>query len=361
MGRKGSREIVKAIFQALQGGEKSVGQIVEHADADWNAISNYLQTLEEAGVVSCRKDGRKKIYSLEVSPKGDTDSEHYFGLPLDPEKENTINFIFETARTYWQEATGSTPGKTQMQKTLARVNDELGLDLPIGWYLYGEMCVKQFDPAQQYSFEEPSNRDELDRTIRDTVETYSQTGSVHDLVLQRYEEANNELYLLKEEIKHKHLIPEAADRSEEVVSRLYHFIYSLPEIDDDEALSYINEFLSLASNLFQRKDADQIRRVDAELTETFAAVWRLIALYNYKHDMTEHYSESELELRIRPDIVSQKEEVKERLSALSDFVPAAEGPSTGGRGEALRGSATELSDEEKERRRKETEEDVFQK
>ncbi|MDE3105719.1 MAG: helix-turn-helix transcriptional regulator [Acidobacteriota bacterium] len=52
------------ILQSLSRGEKTVGQLVEDLDANQPNVSKHLQMLLEAGLVSRRKEGTSRVYSM---------------------------------------------------------------------------------------------------------------------------------------------------------------------------------------------------------------------------------------------------------------------------------------------------------
>ena len=49
----------------FRGGEMSAGDIAERFSCKWPTTSRHLRQLEESGLVSTRRDGRQRIYSLE--------------------------------------------------------------------------------------------------------------------------------------------------------------------------------------------------------------------------------------------------------------------------------------------------------
>ncbi len=62
-----------AIIYALKGGEKSAGELVEMlgtlecaCSVERTNISKHLSVLKEAGIVTCRDESLKRIYSLEL-------------------------------------------------------------------------------------------------------------------------------------------------------------------------------------------------------------------------------------------------------------------------------------------------------
>jgi DNA-binding transcriptional ArsR family regulator len=55
----------REILDALIGGEKAVGAIVNDLSLSQPQVSKHLRVLSEVGLVRCRADGRRRLYSLE--------------------------------------------------------------------------------------------------------------------------------------------------------------------------------------------------------------------------------------------------------------------------------------------------------
>src|SRR4030065_1765646 len=56
------------ILAFLRDGEKCVCEIVPHLNLIQPLVSRHLKTLKDAGIVRCRKDGAKRMYSV-VDPR----------------------------------------------------------------------------------------------------------------------------------------------------------------------------------------------------------------------------------------------------------------------------------------------------
>lgn len=56
------------IVEALAGGERSVGELVRTVDIDQSGVSRHLRILGEAGFVTMRPDGARRLYSLRAEP-----------------------------------------------------------------------------------------------------------------------------------------------------------------------------------------------------------------------------------------------------------------------------------------------------
>jgi len=55
----------REILDALIPGEKAVGAIVKDLSMSQPQVSKHLRVLSEVGLVSCRPDGRRRLYRLE--------------------------------------------------------------------------------------------------------------------------------------------------------------------------------------------------------------------------------------------------------------------------------------------------------
>jgi DNA-binding transcriptional ArsR family regulator len=58
----------RRIVEALRNGERQVSDIVEHAGIHQSGVSRHLRILDDAGFVSMRPDGQRRLYSLKPAP-----------------------------------------------------------------------------------------------------------------------------------------------------------------------------------------------------------------------------------------------------------------------------------------------------
>ena len=58
----------RRIVEALRRGEQQVGDIIEQAGVHQSGVSRHLRILGEAGFVSMRPDGQRRLYSLRPEP-----------------------------------------------------------------------------------------------------------------------------------------------------------------------------------------------------------------------------------------------------------------------------------------------------
>ena len=55
----------REILDTLAAGEKAVGEIVDGLSMSQPQVSKHLRVLSEVGLVSCRAEGRRRLYRLE--------------------------------------------------------------------------------------------------------------------------------------------------------------------------------------------------------------------------------------------------------------------------------------------------------
>lgn len=55
----------RAIFEALREGPRAVGELADPMPVSRPAVSQHLKVLTEAGLVTARADGTRRIYSLD--------------------------------------------------------------------------------------------------------------------------------------------------------------------------------------------------------------------------------------------------------------------------------------------------------
>jgi DNA-binding transcriptional ArsR family regulator len=57
----------REILDALRNGEKAVGAIVDELSISQPQVSKHLRVLSDVGLVTCRAEGRRRLYRLEPS------------------------------------------------------------------------------------------------------------------------------------------------------------------------------------------------------------------------------------------------------------------------------------------------------
>src|SRR5215211_162057 len=63
----------RTILDVLRGGERPVGELVEHLGLSQPAVSKHLRVLREAGLVEVRSDAQRRLYRIRPEPLAEID------------------------------------------------------------------------------------------------------------------------------------------------------------------------------------------------------------------------------------------------------------------------------------------------
>lgn len=63
----------RRILDAIRGGERSVGELVERVGMHQPGVSRHLRVLRDAGLVEVRRDAQRRLYRLRPAPLKELD------------------------------------------------------------------------------------------------------------------------------------------------------------------------------------------------------------------------------------------------------------------------------------------------
>ena len=323
MGRKPARELIKRILQSVTDSPKSIYEIAKDAESNWESVKEYLESLKEAGIVQETAISNKRAFSL-VARSVPKKNGNYFDLPITEKDDKLISSLFSRIREEWTKATGDVPGKVQAQKSLLRIDKLCRLNLPIGWYLFGAVCVKPYDPGFDYEYQPLGEKTE--KCVREVVEDYSKEPSAYSLKIRQYREENKALYQAKELLLS--LFTSSAfskKNASEINGLLYGIINNLPKISDKESKSLVNEYLGVVLRLVSSIPEHEVQQAKSDVLQAFNEVWKLIVLYGYSADLKPYYDANFgpgiLEKHFNLEMDLQKDGVVKHLLNLYSFIP----------------------------------------
>lgn len=336
MGSASSRELVRKIVDQLSPDPQSIQEIADKVEADRQAVTKYLEELEDAGLVKDQKKGRTRKFYISSYERKDT----YFDLPLDEEDKKVLKTLFGVITRKFREENGKTPSKLEAQKMAVKVIHDTSLELPTGRYMYGSITPLNYTPGKTYPEGPLPREDKVLEAVDAAVEKYSgrETGEVME---EQYREEGMRLHQIRQEISS--MIFEGTG-GEELQQELYRFLSHLPELDSG-AEELVVDFVAVAPDLVEGETSELV-------LEVFQKVWELVSLYVLHADLEENYEKEILEDRLGPKKAEKKDEATEAVSNLVDHFSK---DYDLGEFEELLGSAEELSEEEKEKRSKELE------
>ena len=64
----------RQILDLLREGERPAGELVDHLALSQPGVSKHLKVLREAGLVTVRADGKRRLYALRAAPLAEVDA-----------------------------------------------------------------------------------------------------------------------------------------------------------------------------------------------------------------------------------------------------------------------------------------------
>lgn len=321
MGRGSTQILIRKIVESLTNGPKSITEIAAETGLDRTSISRYLEVLKKSKFLKQEQIGAKKIWHLSSTYRSDT----YFGLPLSKEINEKIDSLYHMIRKKWKEQTKRKLLKTTAQKIIYEVIKERNLKIPTGWYIYGGVCVKP------YSYHSPYDFKGLDGSVigwvNKTAVEHSLNSFAYESKQQQYKKAKKKLYNIKEEILKLFYSKNFSKKSMYILQKKYIKFARLAPKGDEIYSEMINDYDTLIIDITKNWDDFVEDRFFAEfkqeLTCSFEALWKLTAMFNFKHDLFEggFYLQSVLDEHFKLDIAQAKEELIEICSELNDMIP----------------------------------------
>ena len=288
MVRKTRKQLVQRIIQLLETKPMTVNEISIAVGSNWDTAYKALDLLKSIGLISENGEGNKNVFKkvdgVDIQKRNDT----LLGIPISKKSEELCYYLFNKVKKRWIQKTKQEPNKTQMQKVVGEVADNVKLpyEIPRGWYLFGQMCVLEYDPKEKYHSEFKNNISGLDKEIDNAIQIYSKCGDVYEVQAEQYERKNNKLYLAKLKLK-KILCYKLDQNAKLVVSKLLHsFIMNFPEREDNkEIIELLDAYTSILNRLFLERNEDELDGLHNLIIDCFIALWELIATYNLFNDL----------------------------------------------------------------------------
>ncbi len=322
MPKNATPEVIEKVKRALDETPRSINEIAERADTDWATTQRWLEILRSLGYAHQKVVGSHPLFFV----KHLSSSRTLFDIPISQTDEKVIHFIYAKAQELWKKKTNSSLGKSHAQKIVARVNKELDLKLPVGWYLYGQVCVLPYDDAVTYESVSFSGSEKMIAAIEKAVEDFIPLTSTKKLRKYHYEENHNELYLLKEQVIECRSFSFDAEHIEKLIRILLDMIPLLPK-SNRELIQFFTDFIGetmdvkkTVSSAEHSFDAEKVMRIKRLFFDGFDAIWRLIAIESYKSSLMEtgKFSKELLEEKFRIQYAAQDDLTIVLMQELSD-------------------------------------------
>ena len=322
MGRGSTQILIRRIVECLTSGPKTIVEIADATGLDRTAIGRYVNILKESRLLIEEQEGTSKKFTIVPTYRTDT----YFGLPLDEEAEKQVSSIYYLIKKHWTDKTTKKLLNTHAQKIAFKVIGSCDeLKIPSGWYIYGGISVAIYDDSHEYTYSQLSKK--VEDCVKEVTEEYAKNEYAWQSKKLQYENAS-ELYKTKEEILKILYGPKFSEdpkRSLHVIIKKVRKLISLaPKAERQEYVKILDAYQDLLLDIYNKLDDAIIKGHKREITTLFEAIWKYIALFNFKYDLRGFYPEKVLDIHFILDIKQQEDEVIEFGTPLQDLIPEEE-------------------------------------
>ena len=289
MVRKTKKQLVQRILHLLENKPMTINELAVEVNSNWDTVSKALDLLKSVDVVVEVEEENKKVFKkvkeVDVTRREDT----LLGVPISKETENFCNYLFMKVRKRWTEKTKVLPNKTQMQKVIAEIADstKLPIEIPRGWYLFGQVCVLEYNPEQEYIYDFKEKIPNLDQAIDDAISIYSKyIGNTRAILSEQYQRKHKTLYLAKLKLQ-QILCYELNQETKPLISKLLNsFAMNFPRKEDNkDIISILNAYVSIVHQLFIEKNEKELNDLQLTINDCFISLWELMATYNLFNDL----------------------------------------------------------------------------
>jgi len=314
--RISTSNLIKTLLLELNKAPGSIADLSKRSGINFNSVKTYLEMLSDSNVVAKEIANNKIIYILKNNCYNDKDT--YFGLPIKQEIKEKVYSLYSYITKKWKETTTKPISKTQIQKILYKTNKNFNLNLPFGWFKYGQACAVPYSYNMNYDnfFKDlPDNiTKDLDINITNCInENVTKTKEKH------YIDENNPVYIAKEKII-KELNTELKSLDIKIILNLYNMIL------DNEAkkinkntMRLLDDYSQLLKDLFKLNNIDDVAN---EVRESFNIIWDLISTFIYKEDMKKYITNPNIvENCFIPNIIETREKVIDVCINLKSYLP----------------------------------------
>lgn len=271
--KKSREEIKEAILDALKQKPLSIQQISEKAESNWATVNEVLEELKnEKRVKKIISTDKIKFYQKIT---GDT----YYNISISDDQRKEFRHIFSLAIEEFKRIKNRLPNKTELAKVVVDAIIQAKRNLPVVWYIYGQIPLMISDPSRDYSIEAPKNAVDLKKIVIEVIKNQNQK-SIRELKQMHYIKYDNSFYKLKEDL----LLELSHSKNTEKILDLFNKFYlSCPISERTEIFDFTDRLYSVVSKL------DYLNRLENNrylLIVALESLWKYIAVYMLLDSLT---------------------------------------------------------------------------
>lgn len=307
--KKTPEEIKQKILIELdkQQGPLSVQEISKNINSNWTTVKEYLEELIREGKIKEIIATDKLKFYQKIT--GDT----YYNIPITEEQRNEFRYLFSAIIEEYKKKRNRLPKRTELAKTSVDIINEVKLNLPVVWYIYGQIPLMISDPLKNYSVNfVPKDHEIIKKAVVNFVK--ENKISVRDLEKDHYTKYGNKLYMLKEELL-KELDKKKND--EKVLNLFSEFYIECPVYDRAETFKLTEKLYSLISKLSCIKSLDKYKPKEIIALDS---LWKFISMCTLIDSILKYpqYKKEIVMLYLGPVLETKKYLAEEAIKSLEE-------------------------------------------
>jgi len=308
--KKSREKIKKEILLALNKKPLSIQQLSKRVGSNWSTVNEVLYELKEEGKV-------REIISTDKIKFYQKNIDTYYNIPISEKQKKGFTYLFSLIIDEYKKKKNRLPNRTELAKTAVATieHEDLMLNLPTVWYIYGKIPLMVCDPSKDYPPEEVEDSGKIKKVVSKIV-LYHMNMNARELKKGQYEKYDNSFYLAKEGLL-KEL--SSLNKIEKVEDLLSQFYIECPSNMPPEVFDLVDRFFSVVNKMIGIKILKQ-NKVDIVLT--LDTLWKYITINEFLESVLSYpdYNKREMLLfYLGPAIETKKYSAEEAISNLESI------------------------------------------
>ncbi|MEK6936274.1 MAG: hypothetical protein AABW67_05795 [Nanoarchaeota archaeon] len=306
--RKSPLEIKQKILEALNSKPLNAQEISKAINSNWSTVKNYVEELINEKKI-------KEIIATDKISYYQKITETYYNIPITSEQERLFKFLF-TAIIQGYKNKNKLPKRTELAKDSVDIINELKLNLPTAWYIYGQIPLMIPDPTKEFSTTYvPKEADAIKKAISRLLDT-NKGMKVREREQSHYIKYDNQIYQIKER-----LLKEISSMNDEkkILEEFTKFYIKCPISDFPQTFELTERLYSVINKLIIIKTLTK-HKIESMLT--LESLWKFIASYYLLDSISKNpqYSRDELfQFNLGSAIETKKYCAEEAISNLESI------------------------------------------